>query len=78
MAKENPEREKKEEENARGRRMGWVKCRWLGASHSGAEPPGRSFPHAQELGASHSGAEPRVYFQNSFRQESIWEKLSKK
>ena len=38
MAKEKPEREKKEEENARGRRMGWVKCRWLGVIHSGAEP----------------------------------------
>ena len=67
--------------------MGWVKCRGLGASHSGAEPPGRPFPRAQELGASdrdaelgasHSGSEPRVHFRNSFRQRSICEKLSKK
>ena len=59
---------------------GWagVKCRGLGAIHSGAEPPGRPFPRAQELGASHSGAEPRVHFRNSFRQGSICEKLSKK
>ena len=56
----------------------------LGASHSGAEPPGRPFPRAQELGASDggaelgastNGAELRVHFLNSFRQGSICEKL---
>ena len=54
--------------------------------HSGAEPPGRPLPCAQELsasdggaelGASTNGAELRVNFLNSFRQESICEKLSK-
>ena len=59
----------------------------LGANHSGAEPPGRSLPRAQELGASDggaelgasiNGAELRVHFLNSFRHGSICEKLSKK
>ncbi|XP_066324210.1 phosphopantothenate--cysteine ligase 1-like [Miscanthus floridulus] len=59
----------------------------LGASNSGAKPPGRPMLRAQdlgasdggaELGASHSGAEPRVHLLNSFRQGSIYEKLSKK
>ena len=82
-----PRGRRKKRKNAQGRRVGWVKCRWLGAIHSGAEPPGRPFPRAQELGASdhgaelgasHSGAEPRVHFRNFFRQGSICEKLSKK
>ena len=38
----NPRRNKRK--NARGRSAGWVKCRCLGASHSGAEPLAGYFP----------------------------------
>ena len=45
-----PRRNKRK--NARGRSVGWVKCRWLGAIQTGAKIYGA------ELGARVTGAEP--------------------
>ena len=52
----NPRGRRKKRKNARGRRVGWVKCRWLSAIHSGAELGAKIY--GAELGASNSGAQP--------------------